>query len=268
MRISYLAFLALALGNAASADHLLPVGPNPKIKHLVEQISADRIAETQRKLESFGTRNIYSATDDPKHGIGAAREWIASQFRSYSSNLQVSFDKHVLKGDPAKRLFKDVEIWNVVAVLPGTSEPKRHVMVSGHYDSFDMVFKQGPDGKRQLDNEATVAAVAPGVTDDGSGTAAVLELARVLSQEKFSKSIVFVAFASEEYGLQGSTLYAEAAAARHEIIEGLFNNDIIGSDVKGDGETTNQYVNVYSAGPEDSTSRSLARYLKDVNEIY
>lgn len=242
--------------------------PNEKIQQLVAQISADKIAETQRKLESFGTRNIYSATNDANHGIGAAREWIARQFRSYSPNLQVSFDKHMLKGDPSKRLFKDVEIWNVVAVLPGSSEPEHRVMVSGHYDTINMVYKQTPDGKRQLDSEATVAAVAPGVTDDGSGTAAVLELARVLSQGKFRKTIVFVAFASEEYGLQGSSLYAEEALARHETIDGLFNNDIIGSDTKGDGEAGNRYVNVYSAGPEDSNSRSLARYLKDTNATY
>ena len=268
MRIRFRSALGLVSAITACAASLPAKTPNKDIQHLVEQISAERIAETQRKLESFGTRNIYSATDDPNHGIGAAREWIAAQFKSYSPNLQVSFDKHTLKGDPAKRLFKDVEIWNVVAVLPGTVAPERHVMVSGHYDSFSMVFKQGADGKRQLDNEKTVAAIAPGVTDDGSGTAAVLELARVLSQQKFPKSIVFVAFASEEYGLQGSSLYAEEAAARHEVIEGLFNNDIIGSDIKGDGETSNQYVNVYSAGPEDSSSRSLARYLENTNAIY
>lgn len=155
-----------------------------------------------------------------------------------------------------------------MATLPGTSEPERHVMVSGHYDTINMIYRQGADGKRQLEGEATVAAPAPGVTDDGSGTAAVLELARVLSQSQFRKSIVFVAFASEEYGLQGSSLYAEAAAARHETIEGLFNNDIIGSDVKGDGKSGNGYVNVYSAGPEDSESRALARYTKDTNALY
>jgi hypothetical protein len=242
--------------------------PNPQIQQIVAQISADRIAATERKLESFGTRNIYSTTSDPNHGIGAAREWIAAQFRSFSPRLQVSFDKHRLKGDPTKRLFKDVEIWNVVAVLPGAGEPQRKVMVSGHYDSLNMIYKTGPDGRRTLDNEATVAAVAPGVTDDGSGTAAVLELARVLSQFSFRKSIVFISFASEEYGLQGSSLYAEAAARNKDIIDGLFNNDIIGSDVTGNGETSNRYVNVYSEGPEDSSSRSLARYLKRANALY
>src|SRR3954447_12709936 len=260
-------FLALATVFSSFAAGP-PKSLNPQIQAILSQISADNIADTQRKLESFGTRNIYSANDDPAHGIGAAREWIAAQFRSYSPKLQVSFDKHGVVGSPDKRLFRNVEIWNIVAVLPGTSEPERHVMVSGHYDSFHMVYKAGENGRRILDPEATVAAIAPGVTDDGSGTAAVMELARVMSQYQFRKTIVFVAFAAEEYGLFGSGLYAQDAVARHEIIDGLFNNDIIGSDVTGNGETSNRYVNVYSAGPEDSPMRALARYMKDMGERY
>lgn len=241
---------------------------NPQVQSIVSQVSADHIADIQQKLGSFGTRNIYSSTTDPERGIGAAREWIAAQFRSYSPKLQVSFDKHRLKGDASQRLFKDVEIWNVVAVLPGTSEPERQVMVSGHYDSIHMVFKQGANQRRSLDAEATLAAEAPGVTDDGSGTAAVMELARIMSQFQFRKTIVFVAFASEEYGLEGSSTYAEAAAAKHELIEALFNNDIIGSDVTGNGETTTRYVNVFSEDPNDSPSRQVARYLKEINARY
>src|SRR3954447_13337610 len=259
--------LIVSLGFCLSAA-APPKSPNPQIQSILSQISTDRIGEIQQKLESFGTRNIYSANDDPNHGIGAARQWIAGQFKSYSPKLQVTFDKHGLVGSPEKRLFRNVEIWNVVAVLPGTTEPERRVMVSGHYDSLNMVYKTGPDGKRTLDGEATVAAAAPGVTDDGSGTAAVMELARVMSQYQFRKTIVFVTFAAEEYGLYGSGLYAQDAAARHEIIDGLFNNDIIGSDVTGNGETSNRYVNVYSAAPEDSGSRSLARYMKEMSERY
>jgi hypothetical protein len=257
--------LALLAGAAAHAQML---SVNPQVKTIVSEISADRIAETQRKLESFGTRNIYSSTTDPEHGIGAAREWIAERFRSYSPKLQVSFDKHKLKGDPAKRLFKDVEIWNVVAVLPGSSEPERQLIVTGHYDTIHMVYKQGANGRRTLDAEATVAAQAPGVTDDGSGTAAVMELARVLSQFQFRKTIIFIAFASEEYGLEGSATYAEAAQDRHDQIEALFNNDIIGSDVTGNGEMSNQYVNVYSEDPNDSPSRQVARYMGEINARY
>ncbi|MBV9301085.1 MAG: M28 family peptidase [Acidobacteriaceae bacterium] len=258
-------FLPVAAACSLLAD-APPSSLNPQVEAIVSQVSADRIAEIQKKLESFGTRNIYSATDNPAHGIGAAREWIAAQFRSYSPKLQVSFDKHRLAKQG--RAFRNVEIWNIVAVLPGTGEPERQVIMSGHYDSIHLVYRAGADGQRELDPEATVAAPAPGVTDDGSGTAAVMELARVMSQYQFRKSIVFIAFAAEEYGLFGSGLYAEAAAARHDLIEGVFNNDIIGSDVTGNGETSNRHVNVYSEEPNDSSSRQLARYMKQIAERY
>lgn len=256
---------SFAFAFAASGQQL---SVNPQVKSIVSQVSADRIADIQKKLESFGTRNIYSETSNPTHGIGGAREWIAAQFRSYSPKLQVTFDKHRLKGDPSQRLFKDVEIWNVVAMLPGTSEPEQQVIMSGHYDSIHMTYKQGANGRRTLDAEETVTAPAPGVTDDGSGTAAVMEVARAMSQYQFRKTIIFIAFASEEYGLEGSSTYAEAAAAKHDQIEAVFNNDIIGSDVTGNGETTNRYVNVYSEDPNDSPSRQAARYMQEINARY
>ncbi len=255
-------FLLLLAGTFAFAQKPL----NPEVQAIVSQISPDKIARIQQKLESFGTRNIYSATDDPAHGIGAAREWIAAEFKEYSPRLKVSFDKHRVAKQG--RAFKNVEIWNVVAVLPGTSEPERQVLVTGHYDSINMVYRKDAGGKRELDPEGTVAAPAPGVTDDGSGTAAVMELARVMSQYQFRKTIVFVTFAAEEYGLFGSALYAEDAAARHDQIEAVFNNDIIGSNVTGNGETSNRYVNVYSEDPNDSGSRQAARYLKEMAERY
>src|SRR5579875_931626 len=82
--------------------------PNPQVEAIVSQISADRIADIQKKLESFGTRNIFSATDDPEHGVGAAREWIAAQLRSYSPRLQVRFDKYHIAKQNA-RMTGDVE---------------------------------------------------------------------------------------------------------------------------------------------------------------
>lgn len=255
----------LFLGCWAIAD-TPPKTLNPQVAEIVSQVSADRIAEIQQKLGSFGTRNIYSATDDPNHGIGGAREWIAAQLKSYSPRLEVSFDKHKLAKQG--RAFKDVEIWNIVARLPGDSEPDEEVLVSGHYDSIHLVFKTGPDGRRELDPIATAEAPAPGVTDDGSGTACVMELARIMSQYHFRKTIVFIAFAAEEYGLFGSGLYAEDAVARHEKIEAMFNNDIIGSDVSGNGASTNERVNVYSEEPNDSAPREVARYMREISERY
>ena len=258
--------LLLLLGCGSAVWAQSPRGLNSQIQTIVSQISQDKIAEIQQKLESFQTRNIYSATDDPVHGIGAAREWIAQQMKSYSPRLEVSFDKHRLAKQG--RAFSNVEIWNVVAVLKGASEPEEQVLVSAHYDSINLTYKQNANGQRELDGPATGAAIAPGVTDDGSGTAAVMELARVMSQYQFRKTIVFVTFAAEEYGLFGSGLYAQDAAARHDHIEAVFNNDIIGSNVTGNGETSNRYLNVYSEDPNDSPSRQVARYMKAAAERY
>jgi hypothetical protein len=258
--------LLLLLGTCSFVWAQGPKPLNSQIQTIVSQISSDRIAEIQQKLESFQTRNIFSATDDPIHGVGAAREWIAAQFKSYSPKLEVTFDKHRLAKQG--RAFSNVEIWNVVAVLKGTSEPEEQVLVSGHYDTINLTYKQNANGRRELDGPGTAAAIAPGVTDDGSGTAAVMEMARVMSQFQFRKTIVFIAFAAEEYGLFGSGLYAQDAAARHDHIEAVFNNDIIGSNVTGNGETSNRYVNVYSEDPNDSLSRQVARYMKEAAERY
>jgi Zn-dependent M28 family amino/carboxypeptidase len=95
-----------------------------------------------------------------------------------------------------------------------------------------------------------------------------MELARVLSQYEFEKTLVFVAFAGEEEGLLGSSLYAEKARAAHQKIEAVLNSDIIGSDVSGSGRMDNRRVSVFSEDPDDSPSRELARYIRDIGERY
>jgi hypothetical protein len=161
MRLFSIITLAAALLSALPfrAAATAPDSLNPQVSAIVSNISEDRIAATQKKLESFGTRNIYSSQDDPQHGIGAARRWIREQFQSYSPKLQVSFDEHGIKA--YGRVYKDVKIYNVVAVLPGVSEPERRLIVSGHYDSMNMVFKTGPDGKRVLDAEPRSLQLRP-----------------------------------------------------------------------------------------------------------
>jgi hypothetical protein len=117
--------------------------------------------------------------------------------------------------------------------------------------------------------EATAAQqIAPGVTDDGSGTAAVLELARVMSQFQFDKTIVFIAFAAEEIGLSGSQAYAGMAKRTGMQIEAVLNNDIIGSDVSGNGRSASSVLRLFAAGPEDSPSRELGRYMQQVAQRY
>jgi hypothetical protein len=272
---------------------------NPAVKQIVDSMSEERIAATLHKLEAFGTRYILSAQDDPAHGIGAAKRWIHDEFRSYSPRLQVSYqDFTVKKGGRRGQVIRDVDLSNIVAVLPGGIEKDRYVLVTGHYDSLVQVRKpytgeeqtiaeavrQGIDESEArryrkilplereqgpLDFEATAAqTIAPGVTDDGSGTAAVMELARVMSAYQFDKTIVFVAFAAEEVGLSGSQLYAAQAKQDGMKIEAVLNNDIIGSDVAGNGRSSTNVLRVFSAGPDDSAQRELARYTKLMAERY
>jgi Peptidase family M28 len=272
---------------------------NPAVKQIVDAISEDRIVATLKKLEGFGTRYILSAQDDPAHGIGAAKRWIHDELQSYSPRLQVSYqDFTVKKGGRRGQVIRDVDLSNIVAVLPGTTEKDRYVLVTGHYDSLVQVRKpytgedqsiaelvrQGVDESEArrylkilprereqgpLDFEATAAqTIAPGVTDDGSGTAAVMELARVMSAYQFDKTIVFVAFAAEEVGLSGSQVYAAQAKKDGMQIEAVLNNDIIGSDVSGNGRSSTNVLRVFSASPDDSTPRELARYIKLIGERY
>ena len=214
---------------------------NPAIQRIVDSISEERISATLKKLEGFGTRYVLSPKDDPVHGIGAAKRWIHDEFASYSPRLQVSYqDFTIKKGARRGQIIRDAEVSNIVAVLPGTTQKDRYVLVTAHYDSLVQVRKpytgeeqriaesvrQGVDESEArrywktipadrelgpLDFEAIVGSVAPGVTDDGSGTATVLELARVMSAYEFDKTVVFVAFAGEEVGLSGSQVYAAQA---------------------------------------------------------
>ena len=246
---------------------------NPRVQEVVAAVSEEHIANTMKKLETFGTRNISSLTTDPARGVGGARQWIFDQFKSYNPRLEVKFDKHRIKA--GGRVPKDVELWNVIAVLPGRTQPDVQVIVSGHYDTI-------ASGRTAAERAAAPAAAAedegfkagdpeapaPGVSDDGSGTAVTMEMARVFSKYEFDKTLVFIAFAGEEVGLYGSRLYATEAKKAAAKIEAVLNNDIVGNDLAGNAITDNTRVLVFSEDPSDSPSRQIARYMKDMAERY
>ncbi|HTC89590.1 MAG TPA: M28 family peptidase [Bryobacteraceae bacterium] len=286
--------LAISLPAQAPSTRL-----NPTVQQITGAISEERIAENLKKLEGFGTRYILSSDDDRAHGIGAARRWLYSQFESYSPRLEVSYQNfRIKKGARRGQVLREVQLSNVVAVLPGTIDKDRYVLITGHYDTVHLqrkpqfteaerladLVKRGMEeneAKRymqlfpteetlgEVDAERTAAeAAAPGVTDDGSGTAAVLETARVMSDFHFDKTVIFVAFAGEEIGLEGSKVYATSAKEKSMQIEAVLNNDIIGSDVSGNGRSSNSTLRMFAMGPEDSPSRALLRYAKHVAELY
>jgi hypothetical protein len=156
---------------------------------------------------------------------------------------------------------------NVVAVLPGTTQKDHQILVSGHYDSLVLVRKPGAapgETDSTTDWEASSKSpMAPGVSDDASGVAATLELARVMSSKTWKKTLVFVLFSGEEEGLIGSRLMAAKMKSEKAVIDAVLNSDIIGNEVAGNGQTVTHTVRLFSAEPADSSSRSLARFIRD-----
>ncbi len=250
-----------------------------RISAALKQISAERIRVNIEKLVSFGTRSTISAQDSAAiaagRGVGAAREWIKSEFERYSKDcgacLEVKTDSFT---EPvADRIPQPTEITNVYAVLKGTDaeNAKRIVLVTGHYDS------------RNSDT-FNVKDDAPGANDDGSGTAVSLECARVLSKLKFPATIIFLTVAGEEQGLNGSQHFSKLAKEQGWNLEAVLNNDIVGGDKNA--EQDHSVVRVFSeglpaaateqeirrirglGGENDSGSRQLARYIADVGRAY
>ena len=256
----YLRVLLLLMGAGLRAQ---TAPPDPMIRKMVAEVSPDRISATIKTLVGFETRGNYSDPNQKNRGNGAARRWIFDQMHGYSSRLEVSYD--TTKKDTT-------DIVTVIAVLAGLEKPEQRIIVSAHYDSINL----------RVTGARAAEAPAPGADDDASGIAVVLELARVMSRYRFSKTIVFIAFGGEEIGLVGSTRYASRAKANREQIEAVFNNDIVGANVMGvahndvdgsddlvagDGDTGNR-LRVYSPDPPASPSRRIARLLQEAAGRY
>jgi hypothetical protein len=250
---------------------------NPEIMRIVREIDARNIEHTIRKLVSFGTRNTLSEQNDPKRGIGAARDWLFAEFQKAAaqSGGRMTVEKQTFEQAKAARIPQPTMLTNVVATLRGTQagSEKRMYVVSGHYDSM-------------CSSPTDAKCDAPGANDDASGTAAVLEMARVMAPRKFDATIVFMAVPGEEQGLLGATYYAEQAKKDNLDIEAMFTNDIIGNSLGGNGVRDAHTVRVFSegvrsneteaeatsrrsvGGENDSPSRQLARFIKEVGELH
>ena len=271
--------LALFFLAAASGAQESPTYVDPQIKAALSEISAGQTQSDIEKLVSFQTRSTLSAQDPEStaagRGIGAAREWIKSQFESYSRQcagcLEVKED--TFTQPVSERVPAPTVITNVYAVLRGTNaeDAKHIVLVTGHYDSINS-------------NVLDTSGVAPGANDDASGTAVSLECARVLSKLKFPGTIIFLTVAGEEQNLDGSKHFAELAKSQGWQIDAVLNNDIVGGDQNP--QQNPEVVRVFSesipdkaserdirmirllGGENDSPSRELARYIMQSARIY
>ena len=234
---------------------------------IAQEISAPRLRSTIARLTAFGTRHTLSDARSDTRGIGAARRWVAAEFKTIGADcggcLTIETPSQVVTGE---RVPKPTEVMDVLAIQRGTTDPDRVVIISGHLDS-------------RVSDVMNATSDAPGANDDGSGVAALIEAARVLSKHRFPATIVYAALSGEEQGLYGGKILAEYARAQGWRVEAQLNNDIVGNTEGQSGVRDNTHVRVFSEGTKavetaeqarrrrynggevDSPSRNLARFM-------
>ena len=270
--------LFIAIGCIQLGFAQTTINRDPEIAQMIKEVSADSLQSYILQMVAYGTRNTLSSATDPKRGIGAAREWALNKFNSFAKSsggrLTAMIDTTTLMPDK-RRIDTPTLLGNVVATLKGTDpNDQRTFLISGHLDNM-----RGSATDRIGD--------APGANDDGSGVAAVLECARIMSKHSFPATIIFVTVSGEEQGLLGAYFMANKAKKDSLKIEAVLNNDIMGSNNSNETNIIdNTRIRVFSEGlpafeteksakqirqlglENDGKARQLARYVKEVGERY
>src|SRR5437763_3719467 len=250
-----LLLLSIILFNQSHIFAQTTINRDPEIEQMVKEISSDSLKSYIHKLVSFGTRNTLSTTSDAGKGIGASRNWIVERFRQFakSSNgrLTAFVDTTTLAAD-GKRVDAAINLGNSVAILKGTDpNDDRVYVISGHQDS-------------RVTDVMNRTSDAPGANDDGSGTAAVMECARIMSKHSFPATIIFVAVSGEEQALLGSTFLANQAKAKNWNIDAMLNNDIMGSNNSSETRIIdNTRIRVFSEGLPAYELEKNAKYIRN-----
>ncbi|MEB2786774.1 M20/M25/M40 family metallo-hydrolase [Algoriphagus persicinus] len=249
---------------------------NPEIAQMIAEISSDSLEHHVRTLASYTSRHTLNTNE--KNGMPAAQQYVLTKFNHFAKQsggrMTAEVEKFIIPADN-RRITADSPGANVIATLKGTDPADDRIfIISAHMDSRN---------KDVMDAEGS----APGANDDGSGTAAVIELARIMASHKFSATILFVAFTGEEQGLKGATYLADKAKTEEWNLAAVLNNDIVGNSSSSEtlikdnlkmrvfSETiptaeTEQEGNIrrYTNADNDSKSRQLARYIKEQGERY
>ncbi len=237
-----------------------------------DAVSAERLRADVERLVAFGTRHTLSEQDDPNHGIGAAVDWGAETLRGISAEcgncLQIVLPERMVEGS---RIPQPVRLRNVVAIQRGTERPNEVVIVQGHIDS-------------RVSDVMDFTSDAPGANDDASGTALVIEAARILSGSTYPTTIIYALLSGEEQGLYGGQLLVDWVEEQGYTVKAVLNNDVVGNSCGSDGYCDAEHVRVFSEGPRadltdairaaqrrnggenDSPGRNLSRWLDELAE--
>jgi hypothetical protein len=275
--------IARADNAQCAVDAIWPPGPGnvlepqavpQDLQDILSQIDPNRIQAIITKLVSFGTRHTLSNQTDPARGIGAARDWIASQMRGFAAaarkgtNVAVTVPSYIQQ--PTGSILFAVNISNIITTIQGTDEPNRVYIITGHYDSR----------VTDIDN---FTDDAPGADDDASGVAVAMELARIMATRPPPRATIMLgAVAGEEQGLFGASFFAQQMKNAGKDVQGMFTNDIVGSPKGDDGFLDPNSIRLFAqgipssedsaqisqrvsiGGENDSPARQLARHVNEV----
>jgi hypothetical protein len=249
--------------------------PPADVRAMLSQISPANLQQADSTLVGFGTRHTASSQTDPVRGIGAAAQWIFGQLQQIAatSGGSMTVQKQTFVQPVSPRIPVPTTITNIIATLQGTDSTAsdRIYVVGAHYDD-------------RVTDVLDFTSDAPGADRDGSGVAAMLELARVMASHPAKATIEFVAFAGEEQGLFGSAFAAAQLAAAGAKVQACLNMDTIGSSLGDNGVSEPHTINVFAegvptsatqndiailqaaGGENDGSARQLARYIKETGE--
>jgi len=275
-RTNFLIGLVVLLFAGSAQSQTAPPAADLRLYDISRAPSAQRLQQDVAQLASYGTRNTLSDTVSETRGIGAARRWIKAEFERISEAcggcLEI-YEQRTLVPGGRVRIPRDVYVVNIYAIQRGTAHPDRYVIMSGDIDS------RGTDA---------IDAVldAPGANDNATGMAGAIEAARVLTQYRFGKSIVYAGLSGEEQALFGGQHLALLAADNGWKIEAVLNNDMIGNVEGITGILDNRSFRIFSepvpptetererasrrfyGGEVDGISRQLARYVHRLTSQY
>ena len=266
--------LCLTVAPMAAHGQTPPPAQQPLLRAVAADVSAERLRTTITGLVGYGTRHTLSDTRSNRRGIGAARRWVESEFRALGAScggcLEIATPSETVTGN---RIATPTEVVDVLAIQRGTSDPTRVIVISGHIDS-------------RVTDVNDAMSDAPGANDDGSGVAAVMEAARVLSKRRFAATLVYAVLSGEEQGLYGGAILARYTKTRNWRVEADLNNDIVGNTHGQSGVVDATHVRVFSEGTRatetqeeankrrynggelDTPSRNLARFIDGLAERY
>lgn len=213
----------------------LEVSYNQDIASILAEVNPDNIEAGISYLSSYTIRDCFSTE------VIGALNWINSRFESFGLSVMNQ-----------SLSFYDIPSFNVIATQKGAVETKNaktglaneveYIVVGGHADS------RSSDG------------TAPGADDNASGVAGVLEIARILSQNSYDRTIIYCAFSGEEYGLYGSKFSANDFKNNNKNIIGYVNLDMIGY------QEPTQDLHTSLIYPE--SAQELADYYKAICSLY